>query len=377
VKVLFNVPTVTGRERAYVDEVLRGVKFSGDGPFNGRCRSWLEGAIGCERAFLTPSCTAALELSALLLGIGPGDEVILPSFTFVSTANAFALRGAEIVFVDVDPGTMNMDPAELSAAISPRTRAIVVVHYGGVACEMDAIVELAAAHGCAVIEDAAQALGASYRGRPLGSIGALGSLSFHETKNVQCGEGGALLVNRPELVERAEILQEKGTNRCRFYRGEIDKYSWIDLGSSFLLGELSAAFLLAQLESVEEVTRRRLELCERYRSGLDSLVQAGTIEMLRAPPWAKSNGHICFLKTRDIDERAQLMAELRSHEISSVFHYVPLHSAEAGLRYGRFSGLDRHTTRDADRLLRLPLFHALEEEQVDWTIEKVRAFYGS
>lgn len=362
-RIPFHRPFVSGRESSLLAEVLASGRFALGGPMTARCERRLEGEIGCRRAILTTSCTDALEMMALLLDLSPGDEVILPSYTFVSTANAFALRGATCVFVDVEAETMNFSLPAVAAAITPRTRAIVVVHYGGVAGDMEGLRALA--QNIPVLEDAAQAIGATTEnGRPLGSLGAMAALSFHETKNVHCGEGGALLLNDERYLARAEILRDKGTDRARFFRGQVDKYTWQDIGSSFGPSELNSAFLLAQLESVPEVTRRRQELWQRYAEGL-----AGH-EIGKCA----GNGHLFYLKLRDEEERIGLTEHLGALGISAVRHYVPLHSAPAGLRFGRFAGEDGVTSRDAARLLRLPLYPQLSDGEVDEVIHAVTGF---
>jgi dTDP-4-amino-4,6-dideoxygalactose transaminase len=354
----FNVPAVTGREKIYLDQIFQGHRFSGDGPLSRKCERKLESLLAATKVLLTPSGTAALELAALLLDLKPGDEVGMPSFTFVSTANAFALRGAKIVFVDVDSRTMNMDPTALRAAVTSRTRAIVPVHYAGVGCDMDAILAIARQAGAAVVEDAAQGMMAAYKGRALGSIGDLGCISFHETKNIHCGEGGALVINDSRLVARAEILREKGTNRANFLRGEIDKYTWVDIGSSYLPGELSAAFLLGQLDGAREITEKRMTLWQRY---WENLANSG-LELPSPPPDCEHNAHIFWIKARDELERDALIESLRAEGIQAPFHYIPLHSTAPGVAIGRFCGEDCVTTRDAGRLLRLPLYPSLSLE---------------
>jgi len=373
-KVAFHRPWVTGRELEAVSAVANSGRFSLGGPATSQCERWLETHIGCRRAILTTSCTDALEMMALLLEIDPGDEVILPSYTFVSTANAFVLRGATCIFVDADPRTMNVDPAAVEAAVTPRTKAIVAVHYGGVGCDMAALLDIGARRGIPVLEDAAQAIGAVRAGRPLGSFGAMAALSFHETKNVHCGEGGALLLNDPGYVARAEILRDKGTDRARFVRGQVDKYTWQDLGSSFGPSELNAAFLLPQFESVEKVTRMRRRLWSRYREAFSSLADGGRIELAAPPDAGSGNGHLFYVKLKDETERTALAAHLAARGISAVSHYVPLHSSPAGVRYGRFHGDDVVTTRDAARLLRLPIYPQLADEEFDAVVRATLEF---
>ena len=375
-RIPFNRPYMAGRELEYIRQAHANGRLAGDGAFTKRCSTWLQRATGCERALLTHSCTGALELAALLLDIRPGDEIIMPSFTFVSTANAFVLRGAVPVFVDVRSDTLNIDERGIEAAVTPRTRAIAVVHYAGVACEMDAILEIAARHRLAVVEDAAQAVLASYRGRPLGAIGDLGTLSFHETKNVLSGEGGALLLRDAALVARAEILWEKGTNRSSFFRGEVDKYTWVDIGSSFLPGELIAAFLCAQLEQAEVVTERRRAVWERYYAGFADLERAGRARRPVVPPHCGHNGHLFYLLLPDEAARARTIAALANRGIGAHFHYVPLHSSPAGRRYGRACGSLDATDDAAARLVRLPLWPGIEEV-LDEVIDAVRQIAGA
>jgi dTDP-4-amino-4,6-dideoxygalactose transaminase len=360
--VPFNRPYTTGRELAYIQEAVENLRLSGNGTFTRRCQAWLEERVGCPKALLTHSCTAALEMAAILAGIGPGDEVILPSYTFVSTANAFVLRGGVPVFVDIRRDTLNLDETRIEAAITPRTRAIVAVHYAGVGCDMDAILDIAARRGLLVIEDAAQSLLAGYRGRPLGGFGHLAALSFHDTKNLSCGEGGALLINDEQFAERAEILWEKGTDRSRFFRGQVDKYSWVDIGSSFLPSEIEAAFLWAQLESAEEITRERREIWSSYHELFAGLEAEGRVRRPVIPPECAPNGHLYYLLAPDLRARTTLIEDLKAQGIQALFHYVPLHSSPAGLRYGRASGALPCTESAADRLVRLPLWIGMGEE---------------
>jgi len=361
----FNKPFMTGRELWYISQAHANGHLSGDGAFTRRCNAWLEDRTGSGKALLTHSCTAALEMAALLAGVGPGDEVIMPSFTFVSTANAFVLRGAIPVFVDIRPDTLNIDEARIEAAITPRTRAIVVVHYAGVGCEMDAIMAIARAHDLIVIEDAAQAIMSSYRGRPLGSIGSLAALSFHETKNIISGEGGALLVNAPEYAERAEIIREKGTNRSQFFRGQVDKYTWVDIGSSYLPGEIIAAFLWAQMEEADTITQRRLALWNTYHRWLAEPERAGKLRRPIVPAHCSHNAHMYYVLLPDLTRRTAFIDKLREVGINTVFHYIPLHSAPAGRRYARAHGTMKVTEEMTDRLVRLPLWSGLEEHQAE------------
>ncbi len=360
----FNRPYLTGREFVYIAEAYAQGALAGDGAFTKRCHQELERLTGCAKALLTHSCTAALEMAALLVDIQPGDEVIMPSYTFASTANAFVLRGGVPVFVDIRADTLNLDESLVEAAITPRTRAIVPVHYAGVACEMDTLLEIARRHGLAVVEDAAQGYGSTYKGRPLGALGDLGCLSFHETKNVISGEGGALLVNAPGLMARAEIIREKGTNRSAFFRGQVDKYTWVDLGSSYLPGELVAAFLWAQLEQGEPITRRRLDLWNHYHAALEPLEQEGFIRRPIVPPACTHNAHMYYVLLPSLELRQAVIGAMREAGVNPVFHYVPLHSAPAGRRFGRTAGSMAHTDDLSDRLLRLPLWIGADQALV-------------
>ncbi|GAB2492597.1 dTDP-4-amino-4,6-dideoxygalactose transaminase [Pseudoxanthomonas sangjuensis] len=353
---------MTGRELTLIGEAHAKGHLSGDGAFTRQCHAWLEEKVGCCKALLTHSCTAALEMSALLLDLQPGDEVIMPSFTFVSTANAFVLRGAVPVFVDIRPDTFNLDETLVEAAITPRTRAICVVHYAGVACEMDAILDIAERFGLKVVEDAAQGIFSTYKGRPLGSIGAFGALSFHETKNVISGEGGALLVNDPAYVERAEIIREKGTNRSKFFRGQVDKYTWVDVGSSYLPGEIIAAFLAAQLEQGEDITRMRLALWDRYHEWAAKFEGDGLVRRPIVPENCGHNAHMYYLLLSGLEQRTVFIEAMKAEGVGSVFHYIPLHSSPAGRRFGRTSGALPVTDDISDRLVRLPLFSGLANE---------------
>jgi dTDP-4-amino-4,6-dideoxygalactose transaminase len=367
--IQFNRPYMTGKELYYIAEAKFGNMLAGDGPFTKRCHNWLEQNSGCSKALLTHSCTAALEMAALLLDIQPGDEIIMPSYTFVSTANAFVLRGGVPVFVDIREDTLNLDERLIEAAITPRTRAIVPVHYAGIACEMDTIMAVAKKHGLKVVEDAAQGVMATYKGRALGSIGDIGAYSFHETKNVISGEGGALLVNDPKMALRAEIIREKGTDRSRFFRGEVDKYTWQEVGSSFLPGELIAAFLWAQLEEADRITENRLDSWKRYHELLEPLEVKGVLRRPIAPGDCQHNAHMYYvLLAPDID-RQKVLAEFKRNEILSVFHYVPLHSSPAGVRYGRAHGELRVTLHQSERLIRLPLWVGLSAEQQHRVVE--------
>lgn len=357
----FNRPYLVGRELEYIAAAHQNGHLSGDGPFTKRCHAWLQERTGASHALLTHSCTAALEMAALLLDLEPGDEVIMPSYTFVSTANAFVLRGAVPVFVDIRPDTLNIDERLIEAAITPRTKAICVVHYAGVACEMDEILDIAERHGLRVVEDAAQAIMSTYKGRPLGALGDFGALSFHETKNIVSGEGGALLCRDRQTGERAEIIREKGTNRSRFFRGQVDKYTWVDVGSSFLPGELTAAFLAAQIEAAEDITRRRLAIWDRYHAWAEPHEAAGRVRRPIVPAHCTHNAHMYYLLLPSLESRQAFIAALKAQGIGAVFHYVPLHSSPAGLEFGRAHGELEVTTSLSERLVRLPLWLGVEE----------------
>ncbi|WP_163131752.1 dTDP-4-amino-4,6-dideoxygalactose transaminase [Agarivorans sp. Alg241-V36] len=372
----FNQPARVGSELEFVEQVFNGEKMSGDGPFSKRCEEWFEQELGCHRALLTPSCTHALEMAALLLDIRPGDEVIMPSFTFVSTANAFVLRGAKVLFVDIRPDTLNLDEAKVEQAITPKTRAIVAVHYAGVCCHMERLLELASKHQLYLIEDAAQSLGSRYQGRPSGTIGHLAAFSFHETKNYTSGgEGGLLLVNDPSLSERAEILREKGTNRSSFLRGDVAKYTWVDLGSSYLPCELQAAYLWGQLQFFEQVRARRLAIWQAYDQAFRPFSQRWQITLPSIPEQCQHNAHIYHLRVQSKPLRDELIGYLKQRGIAAVFHYVPLHSSPAGLKYGEFFGIDQHTSQVSDTLVRLPLFYNMEQQQIEQVIAQVSAFF--
>lgn len=368
----FNVPYMTGKELYHIAEAHFSRKLSGDGNFTAKCSNWLEVNTGCHKALLTHSCTAALEMCALLLNIQPGDEIIMPSFTFVSTATAFVLRGGVPVFVDIRADTLNIDENLIEAAITPKTKAIVVVHYAGVACEMDPILQIAQKYALPIIEDAAQGIMATYKGKPLGSIGSLGALSFHETKNIICGEGGALLINDPVFANRAEIIREKGTNRKSFFRGEVDKYTWVDLGSSFLPGELVAAFLWAQMEDATQIQEKRLKLWEYYHKKLVGLEEAGLLKRQFIPDDCEHNAHMYYVLLAEHFDRQAVLRELKAKGITGLFHYVPLHSSPGGLKYGRTSGSMHNTNLLSERLARLPLWNNFCNEQQDYVVEELR-----
>ena len=370
----FNVPPCVGNEEKYIAQAIANHKLCGDGEFTKKCNEWLENKTGTSKALLTTSCTHATEMTALLSDIKPGDEVIMPSYTFVSTADAFVLRGAKAVFVDIRPDTMNIDEKLIEEAITDKTKAIVPVHYAGVSCEMDTIMDIAKRHNLKVIEDAAQGIMSEYKGKALGTIGDYGCYSFHETKNYSMGEGGALLIRNPEDVERAEIIREKGTNRSKFFRGQIDKYTWVAAGSSYLPSELNAAYLYAQLEQADKIYEDRMNSWNRYYEMLSDLEQAGKIQLPVVPKECKHNAHMFYIKAKDLEERTALIDFLKANGISSVFHYIPLHSAPAGMELGRFNGEDRYTTKESERLLRLPMYYGLGDN-VEYVAEKVKAYF--
>lgn len=374
--ISFNIPPYVGTEEKYIAQAIASRKICGDGSFTKLCNAKLEELTGTKKALLTTSCTHATEMAALLTEIGPGDEVIMPSFTFVSTADAFVLRGATAVFVDIRPDTMNMDEKLIEAAITPRTKAIVPVHYAGVACEMDTIMDIARRHNLYVVEDAAQGVSSYYKGKALGTIGDYGCFSFHETKNYSMGEGGALLIQDEANIEQAEIIREKGTNRSKFFRGQVDKYTWVAAGSSYLPSELNAAYLYAQLEQIDRIFSSRMHAWNRYHAGLQELAAAGHIELPVIPAGCEHNAHMYYIKAKDLEERTALIAFLKTRGVNAVFHYIPLHSAPAGLKLGRFHGEDRYTTRESERLTRLPLYYGITDEDVDTVIAAVKEFYG-
>jgi len=371
----FNVPPFTGKETEYIMEAVKAQKICGDGQFTKKCNAWLEEKTGSKKVLLTTSCTHATELAALLAEVKAGDEVIMPSYTFVSTADAFVLRGAIPVFVDIRPDTMNIDETKIEAAITEKTVGIVPVHYAGVACEMDTIMDIAKRHNLWVIEDAAQGIMSTYKGKALGTFGEFGCFSFHETKNYSMGEGGALLIRDEKYIEDAEIIREKGTNRSKFYRGQIDKYTWVNYGSSYLPSDMNAAYLWAQLEMAEEINNWRLGVWKQYKEELDILQEKGVIELPTVPKECVHNAHMFYIKAKDIEERTELEKFLKENGVWAVFHYIPLHSAPAGRKYGRFHGEDIYTTKESERLLRLPLYYGLKTEEVSYICEKVKEFY--
>lgn len=373
----FNAPAIVGTELEYMQSAMGSGKLCGDGGFTRRCQQWMENKFGSKKVLLTPSCTASLEMAAMLIDIQPGDEVIMPSYTFVSTANAFVLRGATIVFVDIRPDTLNIDENLIEVAITDKTRAIVPVHYAGVACEMEVIMALAEKYKLMVVEDAAQGIMSTYKGKALGTIGHIGCFSFHETKNYTAGgEGGATLINDPTLVERAEIIREKGTNRSQFFRGQVDKYTWRDIGSSYLMADLQAAYLWAQLEAAKQINDRRLRLWQNYDDALQPVAGRGRISLPSMPPDCQHNAHMFYIKLRDNDDRTALIDWLKEAEILAVFHYIPLHLSPAGRRFGRFHGTDRYTQAESERLLRLPLFYNLSDNNQQTVINSLLSYFS-
>ena len=371
----FNKPPYIGKESEYVLDAVNKGHISGDGEYTKKCAKKLEELSGTKRALLTTSCTHATEMAALLADIKPGDEVIMPSYTFVSTADAFVLRGATPVFVDIRPDTMNIDETLIEDAITSKTKAIVPVHYAGVGCEMDTIMDIARRHNLTVIEDAAQGIASSYKGKALGTFGDFGCYSFHETKNISMGEGGALLIQNEELVEPAEIIREKGTNRAKFFRGQIDKYTWVNYGSSYLPSDMNAAYLWAQLENIDTIQKKRISVWNRYKEGLSELEKKEYIEFGVIPDECTNNAHMFYIKVSDLETRTELISYLKEKGIMAVFHYVPLHSAPAGRKFGRFNGEDRYTTKESERLIRLPLFYSISDEEVEYTIETLLKYF--
>ena len=375
-KINFNVPPYVDTAMDYIAECVRNQKICGDGAYTKKCNEWIEKKTGTAKCLLATSCTHATELAAILCDIKPGDEVIMPSYTFVSTANAFVLRGAVPVFVDIRPDTMNIDEQKIEDAITDKTRVIAPVHYAGVGCEMDTIMDIAKRHNLKVVEDAAQGVMATYKGKALGSIGDFGAYSFHETKNYSSGEGGAILIKNPADAERAEIIREKGTNRAKFYRGQIDKYTWVDMGSSYLPSDMNAAYLYSQLEIADKINEDRLASWNHYYERLTPLSDAGKISLPYVPKECQHNAHMFYIKCKDIEERTDLIRHLAANEILAVFHYIPLHTAPAGKSLGRFNGIDEYTTKESERLVRLPMYYGLKPEQVDLICDKVTEFYA-
>ncbi|WP_271809505.1 dTDP-4-amino-4,6-dideoxygalactose transaminase [Clostridium beijerinckii] len=368
----FNEPPFVGKELEYIRKAIDNKKICGDGEFTKKCNRWMEETSKSEKVLLTTSCTHSLEMAAILVDVKEGDEVIMPSYTFVSTADAFVMRGANIVFVDIRPDTMNIDEDLIEAAITEKTKVIVPVHYAGVACEMDKILEIARKYSLYVVEDSAQGVMSEYKGRALGSIGDFGCYSFHETKNYSMGEGGALLIQNKNFIEKAEIIREKGTDRSKFFRGQVDKYTWVETGSSYLPSELNAAYLWAQLEIADDINNRRLEIWNRYYNGLKDL---NDIELPTIPDGCKHNAHMFYIKAKNLEERVELIKYLKDNDIQTVFHYIPLHSSPNGIKVGRFNGVDKYTTKESERLLRLPMYYGLKDEEVDNVIEKIKLFY--
>ena len=375
IMIRFNVPPSVDGEMDNIKKAIESMHICGDGAFTQKCSEYLEKLTGTSKCLLTTSCTHALEMAALLCDIKEGDEVIMPSYTFVSTADAFVLRGATPVFVDIRPDTMNIDETLIEAAITEKTKAIAVVHYAGVACEMDVIMDIARRHHLKVVEDAAQAIMCTYKGKALGTIGDFGCFSFHETKNFSMGEGGAILIRDPEYIEKAEILREKGTDRSKYYRGQVDKYRWQNFGSSYLPSDINAAYLYSQFEVAETINQARLDRFHQYYELLTPLMEAGRIELPVVPEGCEQSGHMFYIKTKDMEERTALIDFLKENDILAVFHYIPLHTAPAGMKFGRFHGMDRYTTKESERLLRLPMFYQLTPEQVEYIAGKVKEFY--
>ena len=372
----FNIPPYVGTELEYVKQAVDNKKICGDGAFTKKCHQWLETAFKCQKALLTTSGTTALEMAAILCDLKPGDEVILPSFTFSTTATAFVLVGAKLVFVDIRPDTMNIDETKIEAAITDKTKVIVPVHYAGVACEMDTIMEIARKHKLLVVEDSAQGVMGTYKGRALGTIGDMGCYSFHETKNYSMGEGGALMINDPKYNERAEIIREKGTNRARFFRGQVDKYTWVDYGSSYLPSDMNAAYLWGELEVAAKINNNRLSTWTAYRDAFSGLASDGLIDLPTIPDACKHNAHMFYVKLKDLNQRTDFISFLRSKGVQASFHYVPLHSSPAGERFGRFSGIDEFTTRESDRLVRLPMYYGMSKEDRERVIDAVLDYFS-
>ena len=372
----FNVPIFLDKSIDCMKQAIKDRKICGDGEFTKKCSKWMEEKFNVPKVLLTTSCTSALEMAAILLDIKQGDEVIMPSYTFVSTADAFVMVGAKVVFVDVNPDTMNIDENKIESAITNKTKAIVVVHYAGISPDMDKIIEIAKKHNLKVVEDAAQGFMATYKDKYLGTIGDLGCYSFHETKNYSMGEGGALVINDPKLIERAEIIREKGTNRSKFFRGEIDKYTWVDYGSSYLPSELNCAYLYPQLEKAEEINNARIDLWNYYRDNLRDLEENGLIKIQSVPEYSKHNAHMFYIKARDLEERTELLKYLKQNGVQAVFHYIPLHDAPAGKKFGRFNGEDKYTTSESEKLVRLPMYYGLTKKDQDVVIKNIKDFYN-
>lgn len=374
--ISFNIPPYVGKEKDYMSQAIANHKICGDGEFTRKCNEWIEKATKTSKALLTTSCTHATEMAALLIDIQSGDEVIMPSYTFVSTADAFVLRGAKAVFVDIRPDTMNINEKLIENAITDRTKAIVPVHYAGVSCEMNTIMDIAEKYHLYVVEDAAQGIMSTYKGKALGTIGDYGCYSFHETKNYSMGEGGALLIRDKDNIELAEIIREKGTNRSKFFRGQIDKYTWVEAGSSYLPSDMNAAYLWAQLEVADMINQNRLASWNRYYEGLKHLFEKGLIELPYIPEECRHNAHMFYIKVKDLEERTRMINYLKDNDILAVFHYIPLHTAPAGKKYGRFLGEDRYTTMESERLVRLPLYYGIKENEIDYIIDKVEGFFN-
>lgn len=375
--IYFNIPPFTGNEFKYMQEAVDNLKICGDGSFTKKCNQWIEHRFGTKRSMLTTSGSTALDMAAFLCEIKPGDEVILPSFTFSSTANAFVLAGAKLVFVDIRPDTMNIDESKIEEAITEKTKAIVPVHYAGISCEMDTITNIANKHNLKVVEDAAQAVMSTYKGRALGTIGDFGCYSFHETKNYSMGEGGAILINDENYIEKAEVLREKGTNRSQFYRGQVAKYNWVDFGDSYLQSDLNAAYLWAQLEMADQINKDRLNTWHKYYSAFKHLEKEGKIVLPAVPEGCVHNAHMFYLKCENLDTRQVFIEYMKKHGILCVFHYVPLHSAPAGIKFGRFSGEDKYTTSESDKLVRLPMYYGMKDDDIEKVIDKTLSFFGS
>ncbi len=374
--ISFNVPPYVGVEEKYIMDAISKHKICGDGEYTKKCNAWLEEKTGAEKVLLTTSCTHATEMAALLCNIQPGDEVIMPSFTFVSTADAFVLRGAKVVFVDIRPDTMNIDETKIEAAITKKTKAIVPVHYAGVSCEMDTIMDIARRHNLWVVEDAAQGVMSKYKGKALGTIGDFGCFSFHETKNYSMGEGGAILIKNEDMIEPAEIIREKGTNRAKFFRGQIDKYTWVEAGSSYLPSELNAAYLYGQLENADKIFDDRMNTWNKYYEAFKDIADAGKIDLPTIPEGCEHNAHMFYLKCKDLEERTALINFGKENGVQMVFHYIPLHSAPAGKKYGRFNGEDIYTTKESERLVRLPMYYGLSSEQIEKVCNTIKSFYS-